>query len=64
MIEKDKAFPDSAIKLREVMLTEKWKKYTIKIRKEDMSHIRSGFVLFTEGVGMSQQIFLDEIVFE
>ncbi|MEL6557492.1 MAG: glycoside hydrolase family 2 TIM barrel-domain containing protein [Bacteroidota bacterium] len=64
LIEKDKAFPDSAIKLREVMLTEKWKKYTIKIRKEDMSHIRSGFVLFTEGVGMSQQIFLDEIVFE
>ncbi len=62
--EDDKPFYDSSIKLVELSLTDEWKKYTIKTKRLDLTSIRSGFVIFTSGQGMSHNIFIDDIVFE
>jgi hypothetical protein len=65
LIEKgDKPFPDSSKKIEELSLTTQWKKYSIKLKKLDLNCIRSGFVIFVSGEGMSHTIFIDEIVFE
>ncbi|MBT8268406.1 MAG: hypothetical protein KJN59_04210 [Bacteroidia bacterium] len=64
LIDKDKPFPDSGKKTIEILITNKWKKYTIKVKKTDMSCIRSGFVFFSSSDGFSHEIYLDEIVFE
>jgi hypothetical protein len=64
LIEDDRPFPDSDIKLVELSLSDQWEKYTIKTKKLDLSYIRSGFVLFVSGEGMSHTIYIDEIVFE
>jgi hypothetical protein len=64
LIDKDKPFPDSAKKSIEIKLSTKWKKYSIKTKKLDLSYIRSGLVLFSSGSGSAQDIFLDEVVFE
>mgnify|MGYP000548197921 CR=1 FL=1 len=64
LIDKDKPFPDTSKKSIEVKLTTKWKKYTIKTKNLDLSCIRSGLVLFSQGYGAPQDIFLDDIVFE
>jgi hypothetical protein len=64
LIDKDKPYPDSAKELVDVVLTTKWKKYTIKTKKVDLSCIRSGLVLFSSSNGFSHEIYLDDIVFE
>ncbi|MEL7145596.1 MAG: glycoside hydrolase family 2 TIM barrel-domain containing protein [Bacteroidota bacterium] len=65
LIEKGgKPFYDSTKKLMKVILTDQWKKYTIKTKNLDLTCIRSGFVLFTSGEGLNHDIYLDEIVFE
>lgn len=62
--EGDKPFYDSSKKLVELTLTNKWEKYSIKTKRLDLTSIRSGFVIFTSGQGMSHTIYIDEIVFE
>lgn len=64
LIGKDKPFPDSSKKAIEIKLSTKWKKYTIKTEKLDLSYIRSGLVLFSSADGTAQDIFLDDVVFE
>ncbi len=64
LIEDDKTYPDSDIELIEVKLTKEWKKYSIKTKRSDLSCIRSGFVIFTSGEGLTHEIYLDDIVFE
>ncbi|MEO0580986.1 MAG: glycoside hydrolase family 2 TIM barrel-domain containing protein [Bacteroidota bacterium] len=64
LIEEDKPFPDTAIELVKLSLTNEWKQYTIPTKRLDLSCIRSGFVIFSAGEGLSHDIFLDEIVFE
>ena len=64
LIENDKPFPDTAKKHIEVTLSTKWKQYTIKTKKLDLSCIRSGLVLFSSANGFRQKIYLDEVVFE
>lgn len=64
LIKKDKSFPDSAIEHKEIRLTTKWKKYTIKLKNKDMSCIRSGLVIFSQANGMPHQIYIDDVVFE
>ena len=64
LIKKDKPFPDSSIKMKEIKLSTKWKKYTIKVKKEDLSCIRSGFVIFSTGFKQGHEIFIDDVVFE
>jgi hypothetical protein len=57
-------YPDTAKKLTDLMLSNEWTKYTIKTNKLDLSCIRSGFVIFSSGEGMTHEIYIDEIVFE
>jgi hypothetical protein len=64
LIEDDKPFPDTAQESIEIELTDEWKKYTIRTGRADLRCIRSGFVLFSGGKGLSHQIYIDEIVFE
>ncbi len=64
MIGKDKPFPDTAKKSIEIELTKTWKKYTIKIKRLDLSCIRSGLVLFSSGRGFKHSIFIDDVMFE
>jgi hypothetical protein len=64
LIEGDKPYPDSAIKMQEIVLTKTWKKYSIKTKKLDLSCIRSGFVLFSSADGFDHEVYIDDIVFE
>ncbi|CAM1374157.1 glycoside hydrolase family 2 TIM barrel-domain containing protein [Tenacibaculum xiamenense] len=64
LIGKDKKYPDTAKKSKEVKLTTKWKKYSFSIRKLDLSCIRSGLTVFSSGSGDTIEIFLDDVVFE
>lgn len=64
LIEKEKKFPDSAIVSKEFELSKQWEKYTIPIKKADLSCIRTGFVIFGGSSGKPFEIYLDDIVFE
>ena len=64
LIGKDKPYPDTAKTSIEVKLSTKWKKYTIKTKKLDLSCIRSGLVIFSSAYGSEQKIYLDNVVFE
>lgn len=64
LIDKDKAFPDTAKKSIDITLSKQWEKYTIKIKREDLSCIRTGFVLFSGGNGSPYEIYIDDVVFE
>ncbi|MFK7748853.1 MAG: glycoside hydrolase family 2 TIM barrel-domain containing protein [Kordia sp.] len=64
LIDKDKPFPDTAKKSKKLELTSEWKKYTIKLKRSDLSCIRSGLVLFSNSFGFPQSIYIDEVVFE
>ena len=64
LIGKDKTYPDSAIEAKEIELDSNWKKFTIKVKKADLSCIRSGFVLFAQAYGSPHKIYIDDIVFE
>ncbi|WP_299112664.1 glycoside hydrolase family 2 TIM barrel-domain containing protein [uncultured Winogradskyella sp.] len=64
LIDADKPFPDTAKKSIEIKLTNQWKKYTIKTKKLDLSCIRSGLVLFSNGNGFPYKIYIDDVVFE
>ncbi|WP_156168966.1 glycoside hydrolase family 2 TIM barrel-domain containing protein [Kordia jejudonensis] len=64
LIDTDKPFPDTAIQSEELKLTDEWKKYTFKLKRADLSCIRSGLVLFSQSYGFPQTIYIDEVVFE
>ena len=64
LIKNDKAFPDSVIERKDIKLTTKWKKYTLKLDHQDMSCIRSGLVIFSSANGLPHQIYIDDVVFE
>lgn len=64
LIGKDKPYPDTAKKSVKVKLSTKWKKYTINVKKLDLTCIRSGLVLFSRSLGTPQDIYLDDVVFE
>ncbi|MFY0629848.1 MAG: hypothetical protein JXR05_05665 [Flavobacteriaceae bacterium] len=64
LIDIDKPFPDTAKKSIEVSLSKQWEKYTIKLKREDLSCIRTGFVLFSGGNGAPYEIYIDDVVFE
>lgn len=64
LIGSDKPFPDTAKKSVKIKLTDEWKKFTIKTKKLDLSCIRSGLVLFSNGNGYPYKIYIDDVVFE
>jgi len=64
LIGKDKPYPDSTKNSMEVKLSTKWKKYTINVKKLDLSCIRSGLVLFSNSISTPHDIYIDNVVFE
>jgi len=64
LIEDDKPYPDTAKKMQEIVLTKYWEKYTFKVKRLDLSCIRSGFVLFSSPDGFDHEIYIDDIVFK
>lgn len=67
LIDKDKPYPDTAKKSIKIELTPEWKKYTIKLKKSDLSCIRFGLVIFSSGQWSyisSPSIYIDDVVFE
>ncbi|BAO76862.1 glycoside hydrolase family 2 TIM barrel-domain containing protein [Winogradskyella sp. PG-2] len=64
LIDTDKPFPDTAKKSLKIKLTDEWKKFIIKTKKLDLSCIRSGLVLFSNGNGYPYKIYIDDVVFE
>ena len=64
LIDADKTYPDTSKKSVEIKLTDEWKKYTIKTKNMDLSCIRSGLVLFSNGNGYPYKIYIDDVVFE
>jgi hypothetical protein len=64
LIGKDKKFPDSSKKSKEIKLSKKWKRFSINVKEEDLSVLRSGFVLFSTGNAFPHSIYVDDIVFK
>jgi hypothetical protein len=64
IIQKDKAYPDSGIrKIDGIRLTREWKRYTIPLKKVDLSSIKTGFVVVLTGRRTPVTIYLDSIRF-
>ncbi len=64
LIGPDKPYPDTAKEELELTLGTKWKRYSINLKKLDLSCIRTGLVVFSSADGFRQKIYLDEVVFE
>ena len=64
LIDKDKPYPDTVQKAIDIVLSTKWKKYTIKTKKLDLSCIRSGLVIFSSSNGFPHAIYIDNVVYE
>ena len=64
IIQKDKAHPDSGIrKIDGIRLTREWQRYTIPLKKVDLSSIKTGFVVVLTGRRTPVTIYLDSIRF-
>ena len=64
IIQKDKAYPDSGIrKIDGIQLTREWRRYTIPLKKVDISSIKTGFVVVLTGRRTPVTIYLDSIRF-
>ena len=64
IIQKDKAHPDSGIrKIDGIRLTREWQRYTIPLKKVDLSSIKTGFVVVLTGRRTPVTIYLDNIRF-
>ncbi|MFK7930506.1 MAG: glycoside hydrolase family 2 TIM barrel-domain containing protein [Myxococcota bacterium] len=64
LIESGKPHPDSAIVGREgVVLKSTWKRYRIPLRGEDLSSIKTAFVVTLAGRGRPKVVYLDGIRF-
>ncbi|NND10615.1 MAG: hypothetical protein HKN96_05360 [Flavobacteriaceae bacterium] len=64
LIGTDKPYPDSAKKQIEIKLTNKWKQYSINLKKLDLGAIRSGLVLFSQSYNAAHYVLMDEVRFE
>ncbi len=59
-----KAYPDSGRKKVDgIKLRQEWQRYRISLEKVDLSSIKTGFVVFTEGGRKPVTIYLDSIRF-
>ena len=60
----DKAHPDSAkTSVEDIQLTKEWKRYRIRLKKLDLSRIKTGFVVVTTGRRPYVTFYLDSIRF-
>ena len=64
LIEKDKAFPDSATtKIDGIVLSREWQRYRIPLQGMDLSSIKTGFVVTLTGRRTPVTVYLDSIRF-
>ncbi len=64
LLSKDTAFPDSGItKIDGVVLTREWQRYTIPLKKLDLSSVKTGFVVTLTGRRTPVTVYLDSIRF-
>jgi hypothetical protein len=64
LLEKDRAHPDSGIKkIDGIELTREWQRYSIPLKKLDLSSIKTGFVVTLVGRSTPVTIHLDSIRF-
>ncbi|MEM1175878.1 MAG: glycoside hydrolase family 2 TIM barrel-domain containing protein [Pseudomonadota bacterium] len=64
LLESGKAYPDSSItKVEEVALTAEWKRYTVPLKRKDLSSLKTGFYVSIAGRQSAVTVFLDSIRF-
>ncbi len=64
IIGEDKPHPDSARKTVEgIVLTRDWKRYSVPLKKADLSSIKTGFVVTLTGRSSAVTVYLDSIRF-
>ncbi len=64
LLGEDKAHPDSGKTTAEdIVLTYEWKRYRIRLKKLDLSSIKTGFVVVLSGQGSPVTVYLDSIRF-
>lgn len=62
IIEEDRTFHDTARVSVDLILSPDWKQYSIDLRGEDLSRIKSGFFIVTESHGLPLEVFVDEVI--
>ena len=64
LLGEDKAYPDSAkIKVDDVRLEKEWRRIRIRLKKLDLSRIKTGFVVVLTGRRPDATVYLDSIRF-
>ena len=64
LLGEDKSHPDSTkTAAQEVRLTRQWQRYRIRLKKLELSSIKTGFVVTTTGQGSPVTVYLDSIRF-
>ncbi len=64
LLGQDKAHPDSGKTTAEdIVLTREWQRYRIRLKKLDLSSIKTGFVVVLSGHGSPVTVYLDSIRF-
>ena len=64
LLQKDRAFPDSAItQTDDILLTSEWQHYRVPLKGLDLSSIKTGFVVTLTGRQAPVTIYLDSIRF-
>ena len=64
LLGQDKAHPDSGkTTVENIVLTRDWRRYRIRLKKIDLSSIKTGFVVTLSGQGSPVTIYLDSIRF-
>ena len=60
----DREFPDSTIqKTKTIELTSEWQRYSVSLKGEDLSSLKTGFVVTLQGRRSPVTIYLDSIRF-
>jgi hypothetical protein len=61
---KDRQFPDSAVvKTNTLVLESEWRKYRVPLEREDLSSLKTGFVVTLQGRRSPVTVYLDSIRF-
>lgn len=64
LLGQDRAYPDSSItSVDDIVLTREWQRYTVPLKKLDLSTLKTGFVVVATGRSSPVTIYLDSIRF-
>ncbi len=64
LLGRDATFPDTGKnEIRDILLTPRWERYRVPLRKLDLSSIKTGFVVVIEGQRRPVTVYLDSVRF-